>query len=499
MSEKNVGVTALNASNLAEIAVDDSRQIHLETPGYDRSKIARSIVHLGVGGFHRAHLAAYVDELCRSGNLDWGIVGAGILPGDQAMAEALQAQNTLYTLIVRGPERTETRVVGSLLDYIHAHPDPERLIEAIADPATKIVSMTITEGGYPVNDETGEFDPDSPVAGADSVFGILAAALGRRRDRDGGPLSIVSCDNIVSNGTFARKATLGEVTRFDPNLTDWVQKQVGFPNSMVDRITPATTDGDRAWLVENAGIEDRWPVVTEPFTQWVVEDHFAAERPPLEDLGVIITDDVEPYERMKLQLLNAGHSCLAYVAALVGHEHVHTAMADAALAHFLNGFFHHEAAPVLPPVADIDLEEYQRSLIERFSNPAIADQIARLCLDGSAKFPKFLLPTVRAQLAAGGPVECSALALAGWCRYLQGTAEDGSTITPSPDPQLEEAVAHAQAADRDPARFLDFTDVFGEDLPADDRFVTTFTDALISLKTKGVVASVNSVLGQSSR
>ncbi len=497
MSEKNLGVTALNASNLAEIAATDSRQMDVGTPNYDRSEIARSIVHLGVGGFHRAHLAAYIDDLCRAGNREWGIVGAGILPGDQAMADALEAQNTLYTLIIRGPEQTTARVVGSMLDYVHAHPDPEPLIETIADPATKIVSLTITEGGYPVDDDTGNFDPDSPVAGEDSVFAILAAALRLRRDRNAGPLSIVSCDNIVSNGLFTKRATLGEAERLDPEVARWVDEHIAFPNSMVDRITPATTDGDREWLAEICGLEDRWPVVTEPFTQWVLEDRFAAERPPLEDLGVILTEDVEPYERMKLQLLNAGHSCLAYLAALVGHEHVHTAMADPALLHFVDGFLHLEGAPVLPPVAGIDLNDYQKSLIERFSNPAIADQIARLCLDGSVKFPKFLLPTVRAQLAAGGPIGRSALALAGWCRYLQGTAEDGSSITPSPDPQLEIAIAHARAADEDPASFLAFTEVFGEDLPADERFVSAFGEAMISLKTEGVVASINSVLGQS--
>jgi mannitol 2-dehydrogenase len=263
---------------------------------------------------------------------------------------------------------------------------------------------------------------------------------------------------------------------------------------MVDRITPATTDADREQLETLTNMSDQWPVATEPFTQWVLEDNFAAERPPVETLGVILTDDVEPYERMKLQLLNAGHSCLAYLAALAGYEFVHDAMGDEAIRRYLEAFLSIEAAPVVPPVPGIDLDDYQASLIERFSNPAISDQIARLCLDGTAKFPKFLLPTVRSQLSDDGPIALSALALAGWCRYLQGVADDGSAIDISPDPQLEEAVRYAKQAENDPAAFLAFEDVFGTDLASNDRLVVAFSNASAYLAENGVASTIDSAL-----
>ena len=436
----------------------------------------------------------YIDQLCRQGIDGWSIVGAGTLAGDAKIAEVLEGQDHLYTLMVKGPDETTVSVIGSIVDYIHAHPDPTPLAEQIAQPDVQMVSLTITEGGYPVDDVTGVYDEASPLAGPSSAFGIIAAGLELRRTRNLGPLTVVSCDNIVSNGAFSRAATLGEANRIDPELAAWVEANITFPNSMVDRITPATTDADRDQLATQTGMTDEWPVVTEPFTQWVLEDNFAAERPPVETLGVILTDDVEPYERMKLQLLNAGHSCLAYLSALAGHELVHDAMADEAILRYLEAFLSTEAAPVVPAVPGIDLDEYRASLIERFSNPAVSDQIARLCLDGTAKFPKFLLPTVRAQLANDGPIALSALALAGWCPYLRGVADDGSAITVSPDPQLKVATAYAERAKDNPAAFLQFQDVFGTDLASDERLVVAFTNASAYLAENGVATSISSVL-----
>ncbi|MEL6981919.1 MAG: mannitol dehydrogenase family protein [Actinomycetota bacterium] len=396
-------------------------------PTYDRSELRGGIVHIGVGGFHRAHLAHYADQLAAAGETGWGIVGAGILPGDARMAQALAPQDHLYTLVVRGEHQTSARIVGSLIDYIHANPDPSELVERIAHPDTQIVSLTITEGGYPVDDTTGRFDPDSPVGGDGSAFHLLVQGLERRRQQDVGPVTVMSCDNIVSNGHVTETATLGEAERLSPDLVAWIGEHVAFPNSMVDRITPATTEPDRTWLASEAGVEDRWPVVTEPFTLWVLEDNFAGERPPVEKLDVVVTDDVEPFEQMKLRLLNAAHSTMAYLAALIGHRKVDEAMADPAIRAFVEGFLIREARPVLPPVPGYDVNQFQDELLERFANPAIGDQIDRLCLDGTAKFPKFVLPTVRAQLAAGGPVDLCALALAGWCLYLRaGTDERGA-------------------------------------------------------------------------
>lgn len=254
-----------------------------------RSQVRGSIFHIGVGGFHRAHLATYADELCSSGTFDWGIVGCGALPSDAGMAGALKAQDYLYTLVERSADATHTRVIGSIIDFIHASPDATAAIARIAHPDTQIVSLTITEGGYPVDDVTGKYLPDSSNAGPKSAFGIIAAGLEARRhaaaaDGSPRPITILSCDNVLSNGEVAKAATLGEAARFGDDLLAWIATSVSFPNSMVDRITPATTDADREWLRSTMGIDDQRPVVTEPFRQWVVEDHFAGERPPLEQV-----------------------------------------------------------------------------------------------------------------------------------------------------------------------------------------------------------------------
>lgn len=467
----------------------------VSTPMYDRSALRPSIVHIGVGGFHRAHLAMYVDTLCRAGETAWAIVGAGVLSGDAAIAMGLAAQDHLYSLVIRETSESSVSVIGSIVDFVHAYPDPTPLIAKIAEPSTQIVSMTITEGGYPVDDYTGTYDPGSAVAGSDSTFGILARGLDLRRRRGVGPLTVVSCDNILSNGGVCRTAALGEAARIDDGLASWVSDNIAFPNSMVDRITPGTTDADREWLAAEIGIVDRWPVFTEPFTLWVLEDRFTGERPPLERLDVVVTDDVRPFETMKLRLLNAAHSLVAYLAAIAGYEHVHEALADQSLRRYVEVFLDREARPVLPPVPGYDVDSFQRRLIERFSNPAIRDQVARLCLDGTAKFPKFLLPTVRAQLEMGGSIELSALGLAGWCLYLRaGENEKGMPIEVSPDPARETAMDLAAASAEDPTAFLGLSAVFGDDLPRNARFVAAYTAAIDRLETAGVAAAIDATL-----
>lgn len=465
---------------------------------YDRSILRRSIVHIGVGGFHRAHLATYVDDLCRAEETGWSIVGAGVLPGDAAIAEALTAQDCLYTLITRGldeqgEDATTVEIIGSLVEYLHAWPDTKPLINQIAAADTQIVSLTVTEGGYPVDDTDGSFLADSANAAADSAFGALAAGLEQRRVTSGGPLTVLSCDNVIGNGRVTEAAVRGCAAAHGPALGTWIDQNVSFPNSMVDRITPATSPSDRTWLLDLHGIDDQWPVVTEPFRQWVVEDRFAGDRLPLEKLGVIVTDDVEPYEMMKLRLLNAGHSCLAYLSALLGIVTVDEAMAQPEIAGFLTRFLETEARAVLPPIVGIDIDAYIASLVHRFSNPNIGDQIERLCLDGSVKFPKFLMPTILRQLEAGGPVHASALALAGWCEYLNGSTDGGEPIRLSSDPQLDRAIAAARASRSEPLAFLDFDAVFA-DLPAGSVFHTAFAEAIEGLRTVGVRSTLTEFL-----
>ncbi len=458
----------------------------IATPTYERSALRRSIVHFGVGGFHRAHLATYIDELARRGDTDWSIVGAGVMSFDQKMADVLAQQDHLYTLVSRGADDAAARIIGSIVDFVLAVDDQTPLVKQIAHPDTQIVSMTITEGGYPVDDITGEFLPSRSLP--TGAFSVLARGLDRRRQSGGQPLTVMSCDNIMTNGAVARTALVGEAGRHSLELVDWIEQNVRFPNSMVDRITPATTPSDSEWLRETHGIVDVWPVVAEPFRQWVVEDDFGGDRLPLEHLDVIVTDDIDPYELTKLRLLNAGHSCLAYLAALDGHVRVDEAMADPALREFVTRLLHVEAKPTLPAAAGIDLDDYISSLIERFSNPGVGDQISRLCLDGTAKFPKFLLPTVRAQLEgvddSAPNVNRCALAIAGWCEYL------ASFESPSSDPQLDLARKFAFESVDDPRTFLSFVDVFGTDLMESPEFVDAFVTGLSTIRRDGVQSAL---------
>src|SRR5919204_1139968 len=348
-------------------------------PRYDRRQLVPRIVHIGVGGFHRAHLALYVHELASQGG-DWAIAGLGLLEQDAKMAAALDVQDRLYTLIEKGDGAPCPAVIGSIVAYAHA---PDRhdaaLAERVASPLTSILSLTITESGYAEPSDT---------------FDRIAAALAVRRERAAGPLTILSCDNLPGNGDAARRATLSAAARADDALAGWIEGNCTFPNSVIDRITPVTADADRAWLRDSVGIEDRWPVVAEPYRQWVMEDQFAADRPPWEDVGAVFSDRIRDWELYKLRLLNAGHSCLAYLSALAGITYVHEAMALPAARTFLKEVLYREALPTLAEIPGHPREDYIASVLERFANPGVRDQIARLCIDGSAKFAAFLIPTV---------------------------------------------------------------------------------------------------------
>ena len=372
-------------------------------PAYDRDLVTTGVVHVGVGGFHRAHQAMYQDRLMNEGTalnegeaLDWGICGVGVMPADQAMKQALDAQDGLYTLVLKHSDGTyEPRVIGSIVEYLFAPGDPEAVIEKMAAPPTRIVSLTITEGGYNISDITGEFDVANPAVVRDldpgavprTTFGLVTEALRRRWERGVAPFTIMSCDNLQGNGDLARRAFTAFARLRDPELGDWVEREVRFPNSMVDRITPATTDADRAEVRDRFGIDDRWPVVCEPFTQWVLQDDFTAGRPPYEAAGVQVVADVEPYELMKLRLLNASHQALCYFGYLCGYRLVHEAAQDPLFRAFLLGYMDDEATPTLPPVPGVDLEEYKHTLIERFSNPQVRDTIARLCAEARTGSP----------------------------------------------------------------------------------------------------------------
>jgi mannitol 2-dehydrogenase len=470
-------------------------------PAYDRTEVTTGVVHFGVGGFHRAHQAMYHDRLMNAGTaLDWGICGVGVMPADRRMQDALEAQDGLYTLVVKHADGTyEPRVIGAITEYRFAPDDPGAVVEKLADPATRIVSLTVTEGGYGIDPVSGEFAPAGdvardlePEAVPRTTFGFVTEALRRRRERGLAPFTVMSCDNLQGNGHLSRRAFTAFARLRDPELGEWVEREVRFPNSMVDRITPQTTDDDRAEVRERFGIDDRWPVMCEPFTQWVLEDAFSLGRPPYEDAGVQVVDDVEPYELMKLRLLNASHQALCYFAYLAGYRLVHEAAQDPLFRAFLLDYMDREATPTLAPVPGVDLGEYKQTLIERFSNPEVRDTIARLCAESSDRIPKWLLPVVRRQLETGGEIERSAAVVASWARYAEGVDEQGEPIEVV-DRLAASLVAIARRQREDPDAFIANRELFG-DLVDDRRFAAAFRSALSSLHERGARATLESIV-----
>ena len=462
-------------------------------PTYDRSQIRSGIVHLGVGGFHRAHQAMYLDALMNQGKaMSWGITGVGLMPQDERMQQVMSDQDCLYTLVVKHPDGSlEPRVVGSIVDYLFAPEDPEAVLARLVDEQTKIVSLTITEGGYHVNQTTGDFDDSDPDIQRDlqpgvvprTAFGFLTEALARRRALGTAPFAVMSCDNIQGNGHVAAKMLVAFASRKDAELATWIEEHVSFPNSMVDRITPATADQDRTLLAGTFGVEDAWPVVCEPFTQWALQDRLPTGRPPFEDVGVQVVDDVEPYELMKLRLLNASHQAMCYLGYLSGYRYAHEVCSDPLFVDFLRGYMDEEGTPSLAPVPGVDLSAYKAKLLERFANPKIADTLARLCAESSDRIPKWLVPVVRHQLDTGGEFRRSALVVASWARYAEGVDESGQSFDVV-DRRRDSVMARAKQQKEDPLAFLGDRDLFG-DLVEDERFTTSYVAALESLHTVG--------------
>jgi mannitol 2-dehydrogenase len=474
----------------------------LPVPDYDRDLVTTGVVHVGVGGFHRAHQAMYHDRFMNEGTaLDWGICGVGVMAADRRMKEALDAQDGLYTLVLKHSDGTyEPRVIGSIVEYLFAPDDPEAVIEKMAAESTRIVSLTITEGGYNLSDVTGEFDVANPDVLADlepgavprTTFGLVTEALRRRWKRGLAPFTVMSCDNLQDNGYLSKRVFTAFARLRDPDLGDWVEHEARFPNSMVDRITPVTTDADRTEIRERFGIEDRWPVVCEPFTQWVLEDAFTAGRPPYERVGVQVVEQVEPYELMKLRLLNGSHQAMAYFGYLCGYRLVHEAAQDPLFQTFLLGYMDFEATPTLAPVPGVDLEGYKHTLIERFSNPQVRDTIARLCAESSDRIPKWLLPVVRAQLVTGGEIRRSAAVVASWARYAEGFDEAGQPIEVV-DRLRDTLMRLARRQYEDPDAFIANREVFG-DLVDQKPFVSAYRSALTSLHERGARATLESLV-----
>jgi mannitol 2-dehydrogenase len=456
---------------------------------YDRSRLTPGLVHIGVGNFHRSHQAAYLDQLLGHGETDWAYWGVGLLPQDARMRDALAAQDFSYTLLQNLDTGVrDAHTIRSIVGMDVAPEDPARVMARLTDPTTRIVSLTITEGGYNISDSTGEFDDHNPTIRADldlqrppsTVFRFLAEALQRRRDAGIDPFTVMCCDNLPGNGNVARKAVCGFAELFSPGLGAWIASNVAFPNSMVDRITPVTTEADRSYLRDTYGVEDRWPVPCEPFTQWVLEDTFPSGRPAFERAGVQVTADVVPYENMKLRLLNGAHQALGHFGLLLGDELVDKTANDPRMIELIGRYFE-EGIPTLGNVPGVDLDEYTLTLLSRFANPYIRDTNARLATDASDRIPKFVLPVVNARLKDGQDCLIAITIVAAWARRVELAAHAGD-LDHLYDRLAPQLVASFRTDDdlaflRDPA-------IFG-DLAAQPAFTIPYQKLLKLLRETG--------------
>ena len=481
----------LNTKNLSQLQ-------NVTVPTYQREGVKQGIVHVGVGGFHRAHLAAYVDTLLEQFNVqDWSICGVDLQPFAAPMRDALKPQDNLYTIIERAAEGTTARVCGSITDYLFAPDSSEAVIAKMAHPDTHIVSMTVTESGYYMNENTHQLQTDHPDVAADlageqpprTVFGYLYAAMERRHAAGLRPFTVLSCDNMQKNGDISRNMLVSFARHQNPEIADWIANNGAFPNSMVDRITPRTNDEDKVSLAENFGVEDAWPVVTEPFHQWVLEDKFVDGRPPFEKAGVQIVPDVhkvEEYEMIKLRLLNGSHSAMGYAGQLAGFTYIHEVIGHPVYRQFVINMMHQEVKPLLPQIPGVSVDDYCNTLLGRFSNPTLKDELPRICLGGSGKIPQFIMPSIAEQIVAKGPLRRLTLVAAAWFRYNSGIDDTGKAFKVD-DPMVEELQAKAAEG---PLAQLEIKTLFGNDLREDERFVSELKAALEGLEREGALAMI---------
>ncbi|WP_062119139.1 mannitol dehydrogenase family protein [Aureimonas sp. AU40] len=472
-------------------------------PSYERSKARVGIVHLGLGAFHRAHQAVMTERVLAGGDLAWGIAGVSLRSPETR--DALAPQDGLYTVAVRGAEEDRFEIVGAILKSLVAPEDPEAVLALMAAPDTRIVSLTVTEKGYCHKPATGELDEAHPgivhdlaePARPQTAIGFLVEALDRRRRAGLAPFTVLSCDNLPSNGHTVAKVVQRFAALRDPELGAFVTDKVAFPSTMVDRIVPATTDADRALVAGALGLEDAWPVMAEPFSQWVVEDRFPAGRPAWERAGATFVGDVEPFELMKLRLLNGSHSTLAYLGYLAGHETVADAMAAPGFAELLEAMMREEITPTLPTLPGFDLAGYRAALIHRFQNPALRHRTWQIAMDGSQKLPQRLLGTIRDRLRAGQSFDRLALGVAAWMIYATGHGEHGHAIDVR-DPLAQRfaaATADKRTAEALVEAYFGFPEVFGADLTHEPRFREAVTRALAGLLSIGAAHTVFEVGG----
>ncbi|PWJ57057.1 mannitol 2-dehydrogenase [Dyadobacter jejuensis] len=470
---------------------------------YKSEGVISGILHFGVGNFHRAHQAYYANELLmRHDHQDWGICGVSLMKTDAKIIEGLRAQNLNYTLTVcasNGDKRVHQ--IGAITELLVGYEDPQAVIAKIASKSIRIISLTITEGGYNLDKETGEFilnnenishdlqHPNTPA----TVFGFVAEGLRARMRQGNGGITILSCDNLQHNGHTAQKAFTSFIQAQDSELADWMSSHVTFPNSMVDRITPSTTPADIERLNQNSGIQDLVPVYCEDFIQWVIEDDFVAGRPAWDLVGVQFTDDVSAFENMKLSLLNASHTLLSYPSFLKGYRAVDQAMQDQDIRTFVQEFMDKDVTPYVPAPPDTDLTEYKQILIERFSNSAVSDQVSRLCFDGISKFPVYIMPTLAQMIRDDQDLTRMAFLFAVYRHYLKYQVDDTGQAFVFAEPWLtpeDQLLLHSE----NPVDFLGFSAFKSVQLKASDSFVESYHIFVVGIKEHGVAKTLSSIL-----
>ena len=475
----------------------------VEVPTYDRGALAPAVMHLSVGSFHRSHQAMYFDDLAQHGiTTDWGITGVGL--HRPQMREVLAAQDGLYTVVARSAAADTARVVGSIARYLYAPQDGAVVLDALSHPTTKLVTLTIPGGGYSMNAD-GDFDARQPEIEADlaapgaptGALGHLVEALDRRRRAGVKPFTVLSCDNVPGNGELTRSALVGFASRRDKGLARWIEERVAFPSSMVDRIAAKTTIADREFVEQRFGVADRWPVITEPFSQWVIEDVFCNGRPPLDQVGVQFVDDVRPYALLKTRLLNASHCALGHLGGLAGYRRTDQVMADPVFWEYVTRLMDQEVSPLLPRVPGVDLDAYKRTLLERLANPMIGDELSRLRRNASSKIPTHVLSSIVEARTQGRPHPLLTLAVAGWCRQLRGAGARGRRVAVD-DPLADVLQPLAAAAGTDPRPLMAVRSVFGS-LGRDAGFASEVEDALEAVDRRGARGAVASLLAADAR
>jgi len=490
-------ILKLSAANLKNLPKN------VPIPTYNRSSVRQGIVHLGVGGFHRSHQAVYTARVLTQ-ERDWGICGVGLVPSDKKMQETLESQDHLYTLVTKNSKSTEVEVIGSIVDYLFAGDGmhTQNVIDKLSHDDTKIVSLTVTEKAYMVDDATGNLDESHPLIIHDlenprnpkTPVGYVVAGLRRRMELGLPSFTVMSCDNLPMNGALTKKAVMQFASKVDTErkvgLADWIAENTAFPSTMVDRITPATTPEDVALLKEMYNIDDAWPVCAEDYTQWVIEDNFPLGRPTWEAFGALLVDNVEPYELMKLRLLNGSHSALAYLSYLAGHRRVHEAMQDDEVFHFIKNYMD-VITPTVPEVPGVDLNAYKAILCERFSNPNVSDQVSRLAEDGSKKMQGFIRGATEELLLKGHDTKHVAGAVAGWISYCRAVDLENNEIEVV-DPRADELKEAAHLSDVEGSRrFLG--KFLSKEIASSDQFSRQVDGYLKQLKDHGASDVIRSL------